>query len=65
MNVPFTVPEITINGKRQTKPLPKISVRLCRRIQLNRDSGSLQVKLDRNLLWVRRCAVLYGFGLIN
>ncbi len=53
MNVPFTVPEITINGKRQTQAVAKNIVANIPSIQLNRDSGSLQVKLDRNLLWVQ------------
>ncbi|WP_373683875.1 hypothetical protein [Acinetobacter sp. YH12069] len=52
MNVPFTVPEITINGKRQTQAVAKNISATVPSIQLNRDSGSLQVKLDRNLLWV-------------
>ncbi|WP_180005627.1 MULTISPECIES: hypothetical protein [unclassified Acinetobacter] len=52
MNVPFTVPEITINGKRQTQAVAKNISATVPSIQLNRDSGSMQVKLDRNLLWV-------------
>ncbi|WP_353144622.1 hypothetical protein [Acinetobacter pragensis] len=53
MNVPFNVPEITVNGKRQTQAVAKNISASVPSIQLDRESGSLQVKLNQNVLWVQ------------
>lgn len=53
MKVPFNVPEIVINGKRQTKAVAQNISATVPGIQLDRNSGSLQVILNKNVLWVQ------------
>ncbi|ENV33779.1 hypothetical protein [Acinetobacter gerneri] len=53
MNVPFLVPEITINGVRQSQAVVNNIAATVPSIKLDRNSGSMQVKLDRPLLWVQ------------
>nr|WP_174505410.1 hypothetical protein [Acinetobacter sp. Marseille-Q1620] len=53
MNVPFNVPQITVNGVRQSQAVVDNIVATVPSIQLNRDSGSIQVKLNSPVLWVQ------------
>lgn len=62
MNVPFNIPAFPVNGKRRTTAYVDGITANVPSIALNRDSGSLRVKLDRNLLWVVESTFYMGAG---